>query len=118
MRAGESNISVYEVLPQVRGEHLVAYLVQYSQIRSDNSAEQNGGWTFEIILDCKAFIYVPNCLNIEDQKMSITVTGRKSTFWKCGEAGHLSYFCPKKASGILAPANPNPLVVVLFLSCL
>lgn len=60
-------------------------------------------WIFEIMLVRKAFISIPKCLDVEYQKMPVTVTGRK-----CGAAGYLSSFCPEKmAPGVMLPADQN-----------
>lgn len=44
-------VSVFKVPPQVLGEHLAVYLVQFGQILSVTSDDLNGGWSFEIMLD-------------------------------------------------------------------
>lgn len=66
------------------------------------------GWSFNIMLNRKAFLSIPNCLEVGVLKLPIIVTGRKPVCWKCGETGHLSFSCPeKKASGSPAPVDQN-----------
>lgn len=68
-----------------------------------------GGWSFKIMIDRKAFISIPYCLNVEDQKIPVILTGHRLTFWTCRETSHLSSSCQeKKASGVLASADTKP----------
>lgn len=65
MRVRMHAYPIFDVSPQVLGENLVTYLIQYGQILNASSDDLNGVWSFEIILDHKAFIFVPNCLDVE-----------------------------------------------------
>lgn len=58
------------------------------------------------MLDRKAFSSIPISLDMAGQKMPVTMTGRKPTYWKCGETFHFSSSSSeKKASEALAPTK-------------
>lgn len=58
-----------------------------------------------MMLNRKAFISVPSCLDVEGPENA-------GHCWKCEETHHLSSSClEKKASGVITPANPNPHLV-------
>ena len=54
-----TRVAVFEVPPQVIGEHLAAYLKRYGEILTASCDNLNGGWSFEIMLDRNAFILHP-----------------------------------------------------------
>lgn len=73
------------------------------------SATDDDGCSFEIMLDRKAFISIPNCLGVANQKMPVIVTGRTPSYLKCCKTDHISSYCPeKKAFGVLVPTDQNP----------
>lgn len=77
----------------------------------------NGGWSFEIMLERKAFYSIPNYLEVGSLKLLVIMTGWKPTFWKCREANPLTSFCPeRKASGSQAPVNQNLSLTVSLIS--
>lgn len=108
MRAAEGVLSIYEVILHVLGEHLAAHPVHYGQIQNATPDSLNGGSSFEIFLDCKAFISLPKCLDVDDQQIPVIVTGHARTCWMLGKAYNISYTdSQKKAFGVLSPAGPN-----------
>lgn len=87
---------------------MVAYLAQFEQILYAFSNNLNGERIFESILHRNAFVFVPSCLDVDGQKLQVTVTGRRPTSWKSGKTVRLSSSCPeKKGSRFLARAHPN-----------
>lgn len=62
-----TKVAVFEVAPRV-------YLSQYGQVLDTTSDFMNAGWSFNIMLDCEAFISVPNCLDVGGQKIPVIVT--------------------------------------------
>lgn len=74
----------------------------------------NGRWIFEITINRKAFIALPNCLDDLGQKITIIVKRRRPISWKWGETGHLSSSCPEKHSEALYPTGPNPYLIECF----
>lgn len=78
MRAAKDQLSVFEVPPLGLGERLAAYLAGFGQILSASSNDLNWGWSFELMLGRKAFISVPNSLDVERQKMPIIIISCKS----------------------------------------
>lgn len=107
-----TKVAVYAV-PQVLGEHIVAYFEEYREILGTLTVNLNRGWSFNIMLDRKAFHSIPNCLVVVDQYMLVIVTGCKPKCWKCRETGHISLSSTeKKAPVILVPIDQNfPLAV-------
>lgn len=68
-------------------------------------------------MDRKAFVSIPKCLDIENQKIPVIITGCRPTSWMCGETCHLSFSSPeKKASGVLGAFVPNPPLADSFVS--
>lgn len=60
-----TSITVFEIPPQIVGNHLAVYLTQYGQILSSSDDDLNRGRTFEIMVDVKAFISIHKCLDVE-----------------------------------------------------
>lgn len=63
-----TKVSVYEVPHLVIGKHLATYLAQFVLILSASSDDLNVDWSFEIMIDHKAFTSFPNCLYVQGRK--------------------------------------------------
>lgn len=55
--------------PLVVGEDLASYLVEFGQILNASPDNLNGRWSFNIMLDRKAFVPIPNYLDVEVRKL-------------------------------------------------
>lgn len=66
-QAEDSGINIWGPSPVV-GEDLAAYLVEFGQIRNASPDNLNGRWSFNIMLDRKAFVSVPNYVDVEVRK--------------------------------------------------
>lgn len=84
MKAGRTKVSVFEVSPHVLWDHVAAYLIQFEQVLSYSSFDQNERWRFVTMLDRNDFVSLCNCLDVEGHKMPNIMT----TYWKCGETSH------------------------------
>lgn len=94
--------------PDERSYISLSVPIRYGQIRITSSDDLKRRCNFEIKVDLKVFTAGSKCLDV-------IVTGRKLICWKYGVWGH--FFCRKnKASGVMPPRDPNPLLVNSFLS--
>lgn len=58
------------------GEHLASFFMHFAQILGATSDNLTGRWSFDVLLDCLAFVSVPNYLEFSGRKMLVIVTVR------------------------------------------
>lgn len=87
-------------------DHSCVYLAQYGKVLDTTSDFMNVGGSFDIMLDCQAFISVSNCLDVGGQKIPVIVTSWKPTSWKCDKTDYIAFSClEKKYSRVPAPLD-------------
>lgn len=81
---------------KVSGSILLLCLREYGQILGASYDNLSRGWSFDIMLTRKAFLYFPNCMDVGGLKLSVIVTGSGPTCYKCRVVCHLSSSCPEE----------------------
>lgn len=103
---------LYELLPQILGEHIAAYLFHFGKILIASSDVLNGLWSFEIMIDRNPFVSIPNCLDADVKILLVIVTSRRPRYLTYGETGNLSSSGTEiKSAGFLYLTEPNPRLV-------
>ena len=108
-----TTVSVYEVPSFFRDTNLAMFMLNFGDIISATHDRICREWRFNIMLDAKTVYSVPNRLDVEGQRLPVTVSGCKSACWHCGEIGHLSAVCLGKKALKKPDQNPSTLPPVL-----
>ena len=96
-------VTVFNVLIQLNGDVLAAYLRKYGDIEEiitfkSSSGTAHGDYVVTTSLDRKGFQAIPQTLEYEEQTMMVVVEGRKPQCWCCKQLGHFSRSCPQKTT--------------------
>ena len=83
-------VAVYEVTCYLIDENIAGYMLQFCDLVSvSHNSMMCWEWTFDIMLDSKAFYSISIWLELEGYRLPVIVTGKKLACWHGEEIGHL-----------------------------